>query len=88
MASDTHMEELMERVISRQNAALKKDIVSEINATLSADINDLKSRMFMVEMENISLKDRLSKIEEKLAHVSISLMFLTIPLRLPPTLQN
>ena len=88
MASDTHMEELMERVISRQNAALKKDIVSEINATLSADINDLKGRMFMVEMENISLKDRLSKIEEKLAHVSISLMFLTIPLRLPPILQN
>ena len=88
MASDTHMEELMERVISRQNAALKKDIVSEINATLSADINDLKGRMFMVEMENISLKDRLSKIEEKLAHVSISLMFLTIPLRLPPVLQN
>ena len=78
----------MERVISRQNAALKKDIVSEINATLSADINDLKGRMFMVEMENISLKDRLSKIEEKLAHVSISLMFLTIPLRLPPVLQN
>ena len=88
MASDTHMEELMERVISRQNAALKKDIVSEINATLSADINDLKGRMFMVEMENISLKDRLSKIEEKLAHVSISLMFLTIPLRLTPILQN